>query len=192
MVNKFKNYFKSWAVKNARGPYANFWLAVLSFSEASFFIIPPDVLLLAVLVVNPAHWIYRTSLVTFFSVLGGLFGYFLGFVFFDPIWDLLVATFDLEEQMLMIAEQFSENAFWAIFLSAFTPIPYKLFTISAGFFHINLVEFMVASIIGRGLRFFSVAYIVKVFGRQMAHYAFKYFNILTLIFIVIVVLSLLF
>ena len=88
---------------------------------------------------------------------------------------------------------FSENAFWAIFLAAFTPIPYKLFTISAGFFGIYFLTFIVASILGRASRFFIVAYLVKRFGKKIGDVVFKYFNLFSLLFglyVVLVVLSL--
>jgi len=83
-----------------------------------------------------------------------------------------------------VKELFDQNAFWAIFISGFTPIPYKIFTISAGFFSINLITFVIASVISRFLRFFVVGYIMKMFGEEMSKFVFKYFNIITLIFAV--------
>ncbi|MFC1801973.1 YqaA family protein [Patescibacteria group bacterium] len=186
-MHKLKIKIKDWVVSRAESQYVKYWLALVSFSESSFFVIPPDVLLLAVIVANSSKWFYYTTLTTIFSVLGGLFGYFLGYVFFDPVWDLLIAPYNLEEQMILVAEQFSNNAFMAVFLAAFTPIPYKLFTISSGFFNINLLTFFIASLAGRGLRLFSVSYVVKLFGKQIAEYTFKYFNVLTVAFVVLIV-----
>ena len=163
----FQTRLKEWAVKHVTGTRAKFWLAILSFSEASFFVIPPDVLLIAVLAVSAERWVYHSSLVTIFSVLGGLAGYLIGFSFFDIFGQSLIDFYNLQEQMNLVAMKFSDNAFLAIFFSALTPIPYKVFTISAGFFKINLIIFIVASIIGRALRFFVVGYIMRRFGKQI-------------------------
>lgn len=190
-LNKIKYSIKNWLEEKSHGTGAKFWLVVFSFTEASFFLIPPDFFLLLILINNGGRWIYYSFLTTITSVLGGLFGYIIGFFFYDLIGQFLIETYSLQEQMLIVGNLFSENAFWTIFISAFTPIPFKVFTISAGFFNINILVFFVASLIGRGLRFFAVGYLVKVFGKQMAYYSFKYFNYLTLILLVLILALLL-
>ena len=187
-LDRTKNTLRDWSHKHSKGKNAKFWLAVFSFSEASFFIIPPDVFLLAILINQGHRWLYYAFLTTTFSVLGALLGYVFGFFFFDWVGEFLIDTYSLQSQMQTVSLLFQQNAFWSIFVSAFTPIPFKVFTISAGFFHINIFVFFIASLLGRGLRFLSVAYLVKLFGRQMAQYTYRYFNYLTLVILLIIAL----
>jgi len=187
-LQKTKEKIQDWSLNKSHGARAKIWLSIFSFTEASFFIIPPDIFLLAILLNNRTRWVYYSALTTLTSVAGALLGYAFGFLFFDWAGDWIIQTYHLQEQMLAVSAMFANNAFWTIFVSAFTPIPFKVFTISAGFFHINLMTFLIASLVGRGMRFFAVGYIVKIFGKQMARYAFRYFNWLTLLFLAIIVL----
>ncbi len=189
-LNKTKQSLKDWSHNHSQGENAKLWLAIFSFTEASFFPIIADVFLLAILLGNGVRWVYYSFITTIFSVLGAAFGYLIGLLFFDLIGEFIIQTYNLQSQMLVVGEMFANNSFWAIFISAFTPIPFKVFTISAGFFKINFWIFILASILGRGMRFFAVGYLVKCFGKQMAHYAFKYFNYLTLIIFVLILLIL--
>ena len=189
-LNKTKESLKNWSENHSQGKNAKLWLVIFSFTEASFFIIPPDVFLLAILVNNGIKWVHYAWITTISSVLGGLLGYVFGFFFFDLVGEFLINTYNLQSQMETVSVLFQDNAFWAIFISAFTPIPFKVFTISAGFFHINILTFLIASFIGRGMRFFAVGYLVKLFGKQMAHYTFKYFNYITLLILALILLIL--
>lgn len=191
-MNTFKEKIQDWSIEQTKGTQAKLWLGLLSFSEASFFIIPPDILLIAILATGAQRWLYYASFATIFSVLGGLFGYIVGYLFFDIIGAYLINLYHLQEQMLIIGEKFGDNAFLTIFLSAFTPIPYKLFTISAGFFKINIFSFITASIFGRGMRFFWVSFFMKKFGKQTVNYIVKYFDIVSLIIVIILVVWFLF
>mgnify|MGYP000486458227 CR=1 FL=1 len=174
-----------WVLHWAQTPYGPIALFVLSFAEASFFPIPPDFMLVAILgSKQQKKWIYYSALTAGWSVLGGALGYFIGFLLFDSLGQWLINTYNLQDHMVTVKELFDQNAFWAIFISGFTPIPYKIFTISAGFFKINFFTFIFASIISRFLRFFIVGYIMKVFGDSMSKLVFKYFNIITLVFAV--------
>jgi len=187
---------RDWTVRHADGPYAKRWLAFFSFAEASFFPIPPDVILVSILTARQSErWKYYAFITTLWSVLGGIFGYAIGLFLYDSVGMFLVQTYHLEQYIDVAREIFRENAFWAVFVAGFTPIPYKVFTISAGFFSINFFVFVVASILSRALRFFSVGYIMKVFGKEIGAFVFKYFNILTWVFagiIIVVALSLTF
>jgi len=177
-----------WSVRHTTGTKAKLWLGILSFSEASFFLVPPDVLLIAILVSNTQKWVYYASFATVFSVLGGLFGYLIGFLFFDFLGEPLIALYSLQDSIKIVAEQFNNSAFLTIFLSAFTPIPYKLFTISAGFFKINIFSFITASILGRGMRFFAVSFFMKKFGARATKYLFKYLDVFSVAVVVLIVL----
>ena len=189
-LHKTKKSLRDWSRNHSQGKNAKLWLAVFSFTEASFFVIPPDIFLLAILINNGSRWVYYSSLTTITSVIGGLLGYVFGFFFFDLIGEFLINTYNLQSQMMIVSDLFQKNAFWAIFISAFTPIPFKVFTISSGFFHINIFIFTMASLLGRGMRFFAVGYLVKLFGKQMARYAFKYFNYITLLILILILLIL--
>lgn len=188
MLDKGRNKIKDWSVKHIHGRRAKFWLAVFSFSEASFFLIPPDIFLVAILAVSTRRWIFYSSFTTIFSFLGGILGYVLGALFFDTLGDSIISFYNLHEQMLFVSKKFSDNAFWAIFISALTPIPYKVFTISAGFFRIDFITFMIASILGRGMRFFAVGFIMKRFGKLIMNYLFKYFDIISMLVVFLIVL----
>ena len=182
-LRKIKIGIRDWMLKHAGSTHAKGWLSFFSFAEASFFPIPPDFILIAILgSKQQKNWFYYAALTGVWSVLGGVFGYAIGFLLFDSVGQWLIATYNLSDHMVVVKELFDQNAFWAIFISGFTPIPYKIFTISAGFFSINFITFLIASAISRFLRFFIVGYIMKVFGEEMSKFAFKYFNILTFIF----------
>lgn len=183
---KIKTGVRDWSVAHVHGTRTKFWLALLSFSEASFFLVPPDVLLVAILAVNAKRWIFYSSFTTIFSVLGGIAGYLLGAVFFDVVGKIIIDFYNLGSQMLVVSNWFDKNAFLAIFISAFTPIPYKVFTLSAGFFRINFLAFLIASILGRGARFFIVGFVMKKFGKNITDYLFKYFDIILIILAIII------
>ncbi|MCR4330340.1 MAG: VTT domain-containing protein [Patescibacteria group bacterium] len=192
-LSKLKIRLYDWAIARAGSPRATQWLSALSFSEASFFPIPPDILLIAILVFRQTRkWAYYAFITTIWSVLGGMLGYFIGFLFFDTAGKFLIDLYHLEQHVLTIKELFNDNAFLAIFMAGFTPIPYKIFTISAGFFGVNFIVFVAASLLSRGMRFFAVGYIMKVFGKEIGVFVFKYFNILTLITAALIILVLLF
>ena len=176
-------------VKHADSPNAKWWLFLISFAEASFFPIPSDFLLIAILGSRQGHkWIYYSFITTVGSVLGGVFGFVIGYLLFDSVGQFLINTYNLEQYLTITQELFMQNAFWAIFIAGFTPIPYKIFTISAGFFGVSFLIFVVASIASRLLRFFAVGYIMKAFGDDMSKFAFKYFNILTFLFAIGVII----
>jgi membrane protein YqaA with SNARE-associated domain len=183
-IDKIKNYL----MRNVSGPNAKWWLFAISFSESSFFPIPPDFYLIPVVARNRDKWLFFALITTIASVLGGLFGYLIGAVFFETVGKWLISLYHLEKEIETVALFFNQNAFLSIFTAAFTPIPYKVFTISAGLFSLNLFIFTIASILGRGMRFFAVAYIMKLFGEKINNVVIKYFNIATAIFACIVIL----
>lgn len=186
-ITLFKTKALNWFLHFAHTPHARWWLAFFSFLESSFFPIPPDILLIGILAARAGRWVWHAFITTAFSVLGGIAGYAIGFYFFDLFGKEIIAFYHLEAQMAHVGELFRENAFWAIFISAFSPIPYKVFTISAGFFTIDPVSFIAASIIGRGLRFFPVAYLADRWGSVVGQFIFKYFNVVSFIIAILVV-----
>jgi membrane protein YqaA with SNARE-associated domain len=191
VLEKFRGYRKGWyesIASHARGKYASWWLAGVAFSESSFFLVPPDVLLVALILAQGSRWVYFATVATVSSVAGGLFGYFIGAVAFTYLGEPVIRLYGLQDEFLQVQTFFEEHAFWSIFISAFTPIPYKVFTISAGLFGINIFMFLIASFLGRGLRFYAVAYITERWGNKILTLALRYFNIASIIVVALIIL----
>lgn len=186
-LQTIKEALTAWAVRHAEGKNAKWWLFGISFAESSFFPIPPDVLLVAILMTRErVRAFYYASITTVGSVLGGLFGYAIGYFFFQTVGVWLVHFYHLETQVEIVRGYFIDNAFFAIFVAAFTPIPYKVFTIAAGLFGINIPTFILASVLGRGGRFFAVAIVMRYFGGHIARMFYRYFNILSFLLVIVV------
>ncbi len=150
----------------SRHRHAERYLGAMSFAESSFFPIPVDVMLAPMCLAKPEHsWRYAFN-ATFFSVLGGLAGYAIGYLTFEAI-EPWLATSKYWEPYLTARRWFDAYGFWAIFVAGFSPIPYKVFTIAAGVAELGLAGFFVASLIGRGARFFLVAAFVKYAGVRL-------------------------
>jgi membrane protein YqaA with SNARE-associated domain len=150
----------------SRHKYAVYWLALVSFTESSCFLIPPDVMLAPMTLAKPEKAWFYAGLTTVSSVLGGLLGYVIGMTAFQFIEPWLVSLGYIDSYHL--AEQwFAQWGFWAIFLAGFTPIPYKVFTIASGVAGMALVPFIIGSSIGRGMRFFLVAGLMRWGGVRL-------------------------
>lgn len=167
--------------KTKNAPYALFGIA---FIESSFFPIPPDVLLIAMVVAQRKKWLINAAICTAGSVLGALLGYFIGRGLFETVGKLIVDTYHLEAVVAMIGRKYQENAFLTVFTAAFTPIPYKAITITAGLFKISLPILIIASIIGRAGRFFLVAGSLRIFGEKIHNSIEKYFDIFSIAFVI--------
>ncbi|PIQ92604.1 MAG: cytochrome B [Parcubacteria group bacterium CG11_big_fil_rev_8_21_14_0_20_39_22] len=170
-----------------QGKYALTWLFLISFSESSFFPVPPDFFQLPMTVRRPERWKQIAFIVTFASILGAVFGYVIGALFFEYLGRPLIDAYNLGEKMSYVKSLFDNNVFWTMFIAAFTPLPFKVFTLSAGLFRVDIVSFLVASALGRGMRFFAVGYLSKWFGVKAGHIVFRHFNIFTLAFGLVVV-----
>jgi len=179
-----------WTLHWADTPYGLPALFIISFAESSFFPIPPDVLLLALCFARPQKWYLYAFWCTVASVLGGVFGWYLGLGFWYLVDDLFfqVVPGFTPEIFALVQTKYQENAFLAILTAAFTPIPYKVFTIASGVFSVSVVTVILASIVGRGARFFLVCGTVRFFGPLIKPYVEKYFEIaVTLLFLLGVV-----
>jgi membrane protein YqaA with SNARE-associated domain len=166
-----------WVLGWADTPYGGPALFVLAFAESSFFPIPPDVLLIALAVAAPTR-AWRFALIcTAGSVLGGIAGYAIGVWAFPAIGQPLVELYHGQAVMDKIAALYAEHGFLGILIAAITPIPYKVFTISSGFFGYNFWSFVAASVVGRAFRFFLVATLIKYFGPAVKVWIEKNFNL---------------
>lgn len=175
-----------WVLRWADTPYGAPALFILAFIESSFFPVPPDVLLMALSLSKPKRAFYYALICTVGSVLGGMLGYYIGMEFWDIGKKIMFhyvdkGTFD------HVKDVFTQYDAWAIFIAGFTPIPYKVFTISAGFFKISFGVFVVASVCSRGARFFMVSGLIYLFGAPVKKFIDKYFNLLTILFVVLLV-----
>lgn len=175
MIEK-KHKIRDWVIENAGKKKSRIALRIVSFTESSFFPIPPDPFLAAMIIVKPKKWLTLSLNVVGYSVLGGIFGYFLGFWFFDLFGPKIISFYNLTDEFKTVEIFFRDHAFWSVFISAFTPIPYKVFTIGAGLFGVNFLVFVLASILGRGLRFLIVGTIFRYIGGKYSDVIFKYFN----------------
>ncbi len=144
------------------------YLAGLSFAESSFFPVPPDVMLAPMALACPQRAWFFAGLTTAASALGGAFGYLIGRFAFEFLAPLL-HQYGYWESFVQAREWFAQWGFWAVFLAGFTPIPYKVFTIAAGVVAMPFAPFLIASIVGRGARFFLVAGLMKWGGTRMEH-----------------------
>ncbi len=157
-----KLYF--WTLHWAATPYALPALVILSFAESSFFPVPPDVLLIALCFSQPRAWIKLAAWCTVASVLGGILGYYIGWGLWEAVGDPIVKAYHGEEVMAKVQTWYDAYGFLGILVAAVTPIPYKVFTIASGTMHFDLLQFIVASLLGRGARFFAVAALIRYFG----------------------------
>lgn len=162
----------------AASPYAVIILFVLAFAESSFFPIPPDVLMIPLALADAGNALFFALLTTIGSVIGGVFGYYIGYLGGRP----LLAKFAKGEKIEIIKEYYNKYDIWAVGLAALTPIPYKLFTISAGVFGLDIKRFIIASFIGRGLRFFAVGIMIWLFGPTIQWFLEEYLEIAILVF----------
>ncbi|NRB71038.1 MAG: DedA family protein [Xanthomonadales bacterium] len=151
----------------AAHPRAPVYLGTLSFAESSFFPIPPDVMLAPMSLAKPRRALHYAALCTVTSVLGGLFGYLVGKLAFASIEGWLMAS-HWAPAFEDAVQAFERYGFWAILLAGFSPIPYKVFTISAGVLGMPLLPFLLGSVIGRGARFFLVAGLIRIGGQPFA------------------------
>lgn len=178
---------KAWVEGYAEKPHAEIALFLIAFAESSFFPIPPDVLLIAMAVIVPSKAFRYALVCSIGSVLGGVFGYFLGWAFFETLGQPILQFYGAMGQYENVKVLYDQHAFWAILAAGFTPIPYKVFTIAAGAFEVSLSTLVLASLIGRSGRFFLVAGLFYFFGAPIKKFIDKYFEILTVIFVILLV-----
>lgn len=191
---KYLRSLYDWVLHWAQTPYGPIALFVLAFAESSFFPIPPDALLIAMVLGASAKAFKFALNCTVASVIGALFGYAIGHYLwwtpsneFTPIANFFFNSIPgfTQELFFNVQKMYDQYDFWIVFTAGFTPIPYKVITISSGAFNINIPMFVIASIISRGARFFLVAFLIWRFGPQIKSFIDKYFNWLAIAFTVL-------
>ena len=176
-----------WVLHWAETPYGSWALFFLAFCESSFFPIPPDVLLIALAVSIPKKSFKYALICSVGSLLGGCLGYLIGWQFMAGIGEKIISFYGLGHKFEYIKELYITYDAWAIGIAGFTPIPYKVFTISAGAFKINFWVFIIASLVSRSARFFLVGGLIYLFGPGIQSFIDKYFDILVIVFTILLV-----
>ena len=175
---------------------SKYYLAIVSFIESSFFPIPPDIMVIPMVISKKNDFIKIFLIATIFSVLGGILGYFLGAFFFD-LGEQIMSFYGYEDKLSNLKNSLiNSEGFYAwlgiLFLAGFTPLPYKVFTIASGLIGFNILIFFIISLISRGLRFFLVAYLSYKFGdiftELMEKYGTKWFTVIGILIVIIVVI----
>jgi membrane protein YqaA with SNARE-associated domain len=170
-----------WVLGWADSRYGPLALFVLAFVEASFFFIPPDVLLIALCVGRPRRSFSFAALCTLGSVAGGIFGYVIGYQLYELIGRPIIEFYGAMETFQRVGDLYRANLVLALGSAGFTPIPYKVFTIAAGAFSVPVIPFIGISAVSRGARFFLVAGLIRVWGPQIRNFIDRYLNLLTLL-----------
>ncbi len=176
-----------WTMNLAAHRHARWGLALVSFAESSFFPIPPDVALIPMVLAKRAlAWTYAL-ICTVASVLGGVAGYAIGFFFFVQLGEPILNFYGYTEQFASFAARYNEYGVWIVLIAGLTPFPYKVITIASGATGLNFLVFMVASIAARGMRFFAVAGLLWWFGEPIRTFIDRYFGLLSIAFVVLLI-----
>jgi len=178
-----------WVLNWADSRYGVVALSIVSFLESSIFPIPPDPLLIALCLGKPSRAFWFALICSVMSVLGGISGYLIGLVIWEAVSNFFFSYIFSENAFLFVSDKYHQNAFIAILGAALTPIPYKVFTITAGVFKVNFLIFLIASAIGRPLRFFTEAILISIFGQKIKLFIDRYFNILAILFFILLLLG---
>lgn len=178
-----------WVMHWAETPYGTWALFLLAFSESSFFPIPPDLLLIALCISKPRRSFYYAMITSLASISGGILGYAIGQFGFETLGRPIIELYGAQNSYDKVKLLFEKYDAWAIGIAGFTPIPYKIFTIASGAFKINFWVFITASIIGRSARFFMVGGLIRVFGPKIKEFLDRYFNLLSILFVILLVLG---
>ena len=188
----FKTLYKK-CLDLAAHKSSNFFLGVVSFIESSFFPIPPDVMIIPMVIAKKKNFLKIFFIASIFSVLGGVFGYMLGAIFLDTAMNI-IEFYGYEKKVMSIKNNLSQGGgflAWLsiLFLAGFTPLPYKAFTIASGLISFNILVFIIVSLISRSLRFFLISYLSYKFGdlfsEFMEKHGSKWFTVLGLLIILI-------
>ena len=174
-------------MEKARHPKALWWLAAISFAESSFFPIPPDVMLVPMVLADRRRAWVIAGVCLVASVLGGMLGYYIGYALLETIGQWIVSLYHMENGVAQFQEWYDRWGLWVILIKGMTPIPYKIVTIASGIAHFSLPVFIVASIVTRGLRFYLVAGLLYWKGEPIRAFIERRLTLVTTLFVVCLV-----
>lgn len=181
----------NWTLLKSRHPKAKWFLGTIAFIESSFFPIPPDIILIPMIIAKRASAFLLAFICTICSVLGGILGYFIGLFLYNSVGILILNYYGLSDQFTNFEKYYLEYGAWFVLGAGFTPFPFKFITIASGVFGLNILLFVIISFISRGLRFFIIAILLKTFGEYIEILINKYFNLLASIFFILLIGSIL-
>ena len=177
----------NWTLVKANHKNAKWYLSLISFAESSFFPIPPDILLIPMALASKARALFYASICTLFSVLGGILGYAIGYFFYNSLGIYIIEFYQLENSFSIFENYYREFGILIVLGAGITPFPYKFITIASGVFGLNIFLFIIISSIGRGLRFYLIAILLFFFGDKIKLIIDEYFNLLTIVFFILLV-----
>ena len=164
-------------------------LCLVAFLESFIFPIPPDIFLIFLVLAYKNKAFYLAFLCTLLSVAGGILGYLIGSFFFDSLGQGILNYFNLNEKFLEFSESYSDNGFFIVTMGGFTFVPYKIITLSSGFVKMDFIQFILASTLSRGARFFLVATLLYFFGKKIERLLIKRFGLIcTILFLIILII----
>ena len=174
----------NWMMEMAEHPKALWALSAVSFAESSFFPLPPDIMLIPMVLAKRAKAFVYASYAAIFSVAGGILGYAIGYFLYETIGQPVLDFYGYGDKFSSFADQYNEWGAWIVLMAGLTPFPYKVITIASGVTGLAFPVFMLASIVARSIRFFAVSALLYWFGPQIRSFIEKYFGLVTLIFFV--------
>ena len=177
-----------WTLEKSKDPKAPWFLAIISFSESSFFPIPPDIILIPMVIAKRAKAWFFAFICTISSVLGGIAGYLIGYFFYLTIGEFIIELYSYQNEYSDFKSKYEgEIWLWFVFFAGLTPFPFKIITIASGAFNINMISFIAIALVSRGLRFYLVATLLRFFGNYIKKYIDKYFNLFTFVFFILLI-----
>ena len=183
---RFIRSLYNWTMKLASNPRAIWFLGFVSFIEAIFFPIPPDVLLIPMILANVKKAWFYACVATTMSVLGGLFGYAIGFLAYAQIAEPLLITLGKQSAMDLFSKSINENGFLIVLTAGISPIPFKVVSVMSGFTQMPVYVFLISALLGRATRFFVVAALLRRYGEPIKGFIESYLGWLFLLFIILI------
>lgn len=174
-------------LKWSASPNAMFWLFLVAFAESSFFPIPPDIMLIPMMLATPTKAWKIAGVATLASLIGGYFGYAIGVFAFDMIAEPILNFYHALDKFHTFENYYHQYGAWIVFGAGITPFPYKIITIASGVVHLDLIVFTIASILARGMRFFVVAWLLKKYGEPMKYFIDKHLGKLSILFLILLI-----
>ena len=180
-----------WTLIKASHKNAVWFLSLVSFAESSLFPIPPDIILIPMIIAKRLRAYYYAFICTMSSVAGGILGYLIGYFFYNSLGVIILNYYGLSDEFLNFEKYYVAYGIWIVLIAGFTPFPFKFITIASGVFNLNIFLFIATSFLSRGFRFFLIALLLKIFGKTIQNIIDKYFNILSSLFFILLIGSIL-
>ena len=179
----------NWTIKLSATRYALWALAIVAFAESSFFPIPPDILLIPLIIAKPRNAYLIAFIAMMASVLGGGLGYYIGLKLYETVGIVIINFYHAQQLFLEFQAQFNKYGAAAVLFAGVTPFPYKIITISSGIAGMPIYQFFIFSIIARGARFFIIAILLRLYGEPIRNFIERHLNLLFIVFMVLLVLG---